>query len=105
MKPWCVFAARMLAKKKIENIAFSREYTCGSFLFPPTYDYSSTIVVRQSLTCEDPVEVQYYSSTMVDFPPMCYHCGAPEETLLNDSEIMEFGPFVFLSLKWQTAIH
>ncbi len=64
-------------------------YTCGSFLFPPDSDYSSTIVIRQALTCQDPIEVQYYSAGTVAFPPVCFHCDAPEETLLNNSEIVE----------------
>jgi len=91
-KPRCVFAAKkldILAKKRIDDIADSKMYTCGSSLFPPASVYSSTIVVHQALTCQDPIEVQYYSSTMVAFPQVCYHCGAPEETLLNDSEIVE----------------
>lgn len=84
-KPRCVFAAKkldILAKTRIKDIDFSRAYTCGSFLFPPDSAYNST----KCLTCQDPVEVQYYSSTMISFPPVCY---APEETLLNDSEIMD----------------
>ena len=91
-KPRCVFAAKkldILAKKRVDDVAGSKLYTCGSFLFPPASGYSLTIVARQCLTCQDPIEVQYYSSTMVAFPQVCYHCGAPEETLLNDIEIIE----------------
>ena len=64
-KSRCIFAAKKLdltAKKKIDDIDSLKVYTCGSFLFPQTSSYSSTVVVRLSLI---------------------------EETLLNDDEIME----------------
>ncbi len=72
----CSEEAGCMARKKIEDIESSKVYTCGSFLFPPDSDYSSTIVIRQALTCQDPI---------VAFPPVCFHCGAPEETLLNNA--------------------
>ena len=84
-KSRCIFAAKKLdltAKKKIDDIDSLKVYTCGSFLFPQTSSYSST-VVRLSLTCQDPIEVQYYSSTIVAFPQVCYHCGAPEEMMMK----------------------
>ena len=48
------------------------------------------IVVRQCLTCQDPIEVQYFSSTIIAFP-LVYVCGGPEETFIkiNDNEIVE----------------
>lgn len=96
-KPRCIYAVKKLdviARRKIKGNS-SKVYTCGSFLFPPDSDYSSTIV--QSLTCQDPVEVQYCSASTVAFAPVCYHCGAPEETLLSDNEIMELKKTVHCS--------
>ena len=34
-------------------------------------------------------QVQYYSAGTVAFPPVFFHCGASEETLINDSETVE----------------
>lgn len=91
-KPRCVCAVKELdmhAKKMISDTADSKVYTCGSFLFPPASMCNSIIIVQQCLTCQDPVEAQYYSSTIGAFSQVCYHRGAPKETLLNDNEIME----------------
>ena len=41
--------------------------------------------MRRKLLCTDPVEVQYYSETLVSFPNIYFYCGAPEETLVDDS--------------------
>ena len=78
-----------MATRKVDDIRCSKLYVCGSFLFLPDSMYHSTIVVRQALSCEEHVEVQYYSSTLCSFPPVCYHCGGPEETLLNNEEVLE----------------
>ena len=32
-----------------------------------------------------PIELQYFSATLVHFPPVCFWCGAPEETLIRDA--------------------
>ena len=67
----------------------SHVFTCGSALFPPNSPLSETICVRESVTCSDPMELQYYSATLVHFPPVCYWCGAAEETLIHDSIFTE----------------
>ena len=43
-----------------------------------------TVVVRQTIGCASPIETQYYSATLVSFPPVCYYCGASEESLVED---------------------
>ena len=53
----------------------SRLYPCGSHLFPPSSSHYESIVVRASLSCTDPVEVQYYSATLASFAQVCYFCG------------------------------
>ena len=90
-KPRCIYSVKKLdivATRKVDDIRCSKLYVCGSFLFLPDSMYHSTIVVRQALSCEEHVEVQYYSSTLCSFPPVCYHCGGPEETLLNNEEVL-----------------
>ena len=61
------------------------EYTCGSVLFPPSSKYHSTIIARASLTCQDPVEPQYYSTRTANF--LCSLCGGPKETLVEDEVV------------------
>ena len=92
LKPRVIFSACRLSEEQKVVVAQAVElhlYTCGSVLFPPTSPHHSTIVVRQALTCNDPVEAQYYSATLVSFPPVCYYCGMAEETLVNDDEFRE----------------
>ena len=67
----------------------SQLYTCGCALFPPLSNFHGIIVVRQNISCISPIEAQYYSSKLVSFPPVCYHCGCAEETLVTDAEITE----------------
>ena len=68
---------------------YLRLFTCGCSLFQPTSKFYETIVVRQNCSCVTPVEAQYYSAKLVSFPPVCYYCGLPEESLVNDDEIVQ----------------
>ena len=89
-KPRCIYAKGKLswtervATKKVKE---SRLFTCGCALFPECSSYHGTIVVRQKLSCSAPMEAQYFSAKLVYFPPVCYYCGCPEETLCQNDEI------------------
>ena len=91
-KPRCVYshskpsATVLLAIKRIKE---SKVYTCGGSLFPEASPCLDTVVVREALVCNSPIEVQYYKSTLVSFPGICYYCGMGAETLIDDSEIQE----------------
>lgn len=74
-------------KNTFTTIKESNHYTCGASLFAPGSDLHDTIVVRASMTCANPIEVQYYGASIVSFPPICFHCGAAEEYLLKNEEI------------------
>ena len=68
----------------------SKLYTCGSALFPPGSAAADTIVVKEALSCNSPIERQYYSSVLVKFPPVCYYCAVGEESqFVNNEEIKE----------------
>ena len=58
-------------------------------LFPEASPCLDTVVVREALVCNSPIEMQYYKSTLVSFPGICYYCGMGAETLIDDSEIQE----------------
>jgi hypothetical protein len=99
-KPWCVYAKAKLKsdeKSATDQVQESRLFTCGSCLFPPDSPLSSVICVRENLSCGDPIELSYFSATLVHFPPVCYWCGLSEETLVRDQQ------FTDLARNYQTA--
>ena len=90
-KPRCIFSRGKLTFTEmiyVQDVKDSCLFTCGSCLFPPTSELTSVIVVRQNSSCSLPVEAQYYSAKLVSFPPVCYYCGLPEQSLVNDDEIV-----------------
>ncbi len=64
-------------------------YMCYSMLFPPSSQYHSSIITRANLSCADAIEFQYYSATLAKFPPVCCHCGGPEESLVEDELVRD----------------
>ena len=78
----------------MEQIALKRLqesclYTCGASLFLPNSQYYDTVCVKESLVCSDPIELSYFSATLVHFPLVYYWCGMPEESLVRDAEYVE----------------
>ena len=89
-KPRCLFSETALSTAEKSMITdLEPDFTCGSMLFPPASQYHSSIVVRVNLSCVDNIEPQYYSATLVKFPPVCCRCGAPEETLFEDELVRD----------------
>ena len=91
-KPRCIYSPSKLSPnqlKEIEDIKASKLYTCGSALLPPDSAYANNIIVREAIVCSSYLEPQYYSSTLVHFPPICYYCGLGEDSLVNDDELKE----------------
>jgi hypothetical protein len=91
LQTFVVYAKGKLAlweKNALTEVDDSCVYTCGSSLFSPASDIKS-LVVRQNIQCTSPVEAQYYSAKLVNFPPVCYYCGGSEETLISDKEMTE----------------
>lgn len=89
LKPRCIYSKAKLTlseERAVSNLKSSKVYTCGCSLFPPSSKFCDTIVVKQDIECLDPVESQYFTATLIHFPPVCYWCGNPEETLLYDDE-------------------
>ncbi len=62
----------------------SKVYTCGSTLFYPNSPFHDTIVVKENISCADPMEASYYSAALVKFPPVCYYCGKDEGGLVTE---------------------
>lgn len=89
-KPRCVFSDSSLTNNEKDMLVeLEADYTCGSTLFPESSEYHSSIVTQVNLSCADDIEPQYYSATLVKFPPVCCHCGGSEETLVEDELIRD----------------
>ena len=83
----CIYSAGALTieeKKFLKQVIEDRAYSCGCELFPPDSPFHSTIICRQALSCNDTMESQYYSSSCVSFPSVCWFCAGPEEMLVED---------------------
>ena len=77
-KPHCIYSKAKLTlseERAVSNLESSKVYTCGCSLFPPSSKFCDTIVVKQDIECLDPVESQYFTATLIHFPPVCYWCG------------------------------
>ena len=68
----------------MDTVEESKTYCCGCAIFPPSSALVETVVVRQNIGCSNPIKAQYYSATLVSFPPGCYYCGAIEECFIKD---------------------
>ena len=85
-KPRCIYSNAKQTRQEETEIVTVKEsnvYTCGSS-FPCE---SGGIAVREALVCTSPIESQYYSAVLVHFPPVCYHCGLGEESLVDNEEL------------------
>ena len=51
-------------------------YTCGAPILPEGHPVADIFIVRQDLSCSDPVEKQYYSCKKFDL--ICCRCGSTE---------------------------
>ena len=71
----------------LRAVTEERMYTCASAIFSSSSQLLNTVVVWQNIGCESPVETQYYSATLMSFPPVCYYCGVEEECLIEDEKM------------------
>ena len=77
LKPRVVFANKKEWKTHLNQITSHLEelyHICGNELFEEGHPLHEKIVTRRMLNCSDPMETQYYSSS-VNFPNVCYFCG------------------------------
>ncbi len=58
-------------------------------VLPPPLTAPDGKQLKTTLVCSSPIEMQYYGTTLVRFPPICYHCGIGEESLVNNDSIEE----------------
>ena len=63
---------------------------CDSALFASGSALADTVIVKEALTCNSPMESQYYSVVLVKFELVCYYCGfGGDGSLVQDEEISQ----------------
>ena len=77
---WCL----QIDFVRIEGINADQSLPTVHSWFPPVSIHKSNIVVREALVCAMYVEVHYYSSVLLHFPPVCYYYGIGEQALVDD---------------------
>ena len=86
-KPRCIYAASRLTREQeviVNQVVESNIYTCGSIIFPPSSPFCDMIVVKQNISCADPMEASYYSAALVKFPAVCFYCGMNQQSLVSE---------------------
>ncbi|CAG8729741.1 12691_t:CDS:2, partial [Ambispora leptoticha] len=63
-----------------ENIS----YSCGSPILPDSHPLFNQLHIHQNITCDSPIERNYYSSRLKDVD-LCYWCGA-EDGIIDPSD-------------------
>jgi len=85
----CIYSKTKHEQIALKRVQESRLYTCGSSIFLPNSACHDTVCVEESFTCGDPIELYYFSATLVHFPLVCYYCEMPEDSLVRDDECIE----------------
>ncbi|EXX79204.1 hypothetical protein RirG_007980 [Rhizophagus irregularis DAOM 197198w] len=67
-----------LKKEQISTLQLKindNDFTCGiEEWMPPLHELKGIVFIRQSLSCDSPIESGYYSNRLKK-PPICYYCG------------------------------
>ena len=82
-KPRCIYAQKQLSSRErilLDEIITNYVFSCGSPLLPPLHPLEERISMKVFRSCEDPVEIAFYSSCLNSFDVCCY-CGSPENNL------------------------
>lgn len=77
-----------LAGDAVRRVCEQNTYCCGDPLFPESGISYDSIVVREGITCTSPMETTYYSNIITRFEPCCFHCGAFDDLIQDDDEMM-----------------
>lgn len=76
-KPRVIYSRHRLTERQQTSVVIGLseyDYTCGSMLLPPENPMFKNIMTRTDITCQSPVELQYYSSGL-GLADLCAHCG------------------------------
>ncbi|CAB4406307.1 unnamed protein product [Rhizophagus irregularis] len=74
----CIYSMSALKKEQISTLQLKindNDFTCGiEEWMPPSHELKGIVFIRQSLSCDSPIESGYYSNRLKK-PPICYYCG------------------------------
>ncbi|CAB4439304.1 unnamed protein product [Rhizophagus irregularis] len=74
----CIYSMSALKKEQIFTLQLKindNDFTCGiEEWMPPSHELKGIVFIRQSLSCDSPIESGYYSNRLKN-PPICYYCG------------------------------
>lgn len=76
-KPRAIYLRHRFTERQQTSVAIGLskyDYTCGSMLLPPENPMFKNIMTRTDMTCQSPVELQYYSNGL-GLADLCAHCG------------------------------
>ncbi|XP_036973354.1 uncharacterized protein LOC119030097 [Acanthopagrus latus] len=81
-KPRVIYSMRLLSSHHQATLAVAlsddgMDYTCESYILEPKHQLSSTVQVRLSPSCGDPIELAYYRAPF-GRQDLCAHCGGPQ---------------------------
>lgn len=75
-KPRVIYSRHRLTERQRTSVVIclsEYDYTCGSMLLPPENPVFKNIMTQTDITCQSPVELQYYSSGL-GLADLCAHC-------------------------------
>ena len=73
-KPRCIYAQKQLSTRErdlLEEITADNVFSCGSALLPPIHPLGERISMKIFRSCDDPIEVAFYSSNLDTMVGMC----------------------------------
>lgn len=88
-KPRCIYAQKQLSTRErilLEEMTTHSVFSCGSPLLPPIHPLSERISMRIFRSCDDPIELAFYSSNLDSINlKICCYCGSSENKV--DKEV------------------
>lgn len=87
-KPRCIYAQKQLSTREkilLEEITANNVFSCGSPLLPPIHPLCERISMKIFRSCDEPIEVAFYSSNL-DTMNLCCYCGSSESTLSEETD-------------------
>ena len=88
-KPRCIYAQKQLSTRErilLEEITTNGVFSCDSPLLPPLHPLEERISMKNFRSCEDPIEMAFYSSNLGSINVCCY-CGNSDNNLNKEVDL------------------
>lgn len=85
----CIYSDTTLSEENSQIVIQyfeSISYSCGSPVLPENHPLFNQLHIHQNITCDSPIERNYYSSRLKDVD-LCYWCGAEDGILYPSDEL------------------